>query len=164
MGALSALDDLFSELQSQKRNQTKAEQLKAAKEEFKIKKAMGIVNAAINTAEGITQALTNPFPLNIVMAALAGATGAVQIATIAAKKFDPSATSSGGSAPSAPSAPSMGSSGSSPSFQPSNFQGLGQSTVTPQSVAQNQQVFVTTTSINNAQSKVAVTQGRTKIG
>lgn len=56
-------------------------QIKQAKRQ----KTMSIVQATINTAEGITKSLTGmPWPLNLVAAAITGAMGAAQIAMIAA--------------------------------------------------------------------------------
>lgn len=54
--------------------------------------AVAIGMAIINTAQGITAALSGPpngppWPVNIAMAAMVAATGAIQIATIAAQKF-----------------------------------------------------------------------------
>lgn len=53
---------------------------------FKAAKAAAIAQAAINTALGVTQALTGPFPLNYINAALVTAAGAVQIGLIASKQ------------------------------------------------------------------------------
>ena len=57
------------------------------KKAFQQQKAIQIVQAVIGTAQGIVSALANPFPLSIVMAALAGVVGAVNIGLIAAQKF-----------------------------------------------------------------------------
>lgn len=54
-------------------------QLKQAKRQ----KQLQLTQAIINTALGVTAALNNPFPLNIVLAAINGAMGAAQIALIA---------------------------------------------------------------------------------
>lgn len=64
------------------------EKKKAALEEKQAKyaKAQALINAAINTALGITQTLAStPWPLNFVMAAITAAMGAAQIAVIASK-------------------------------------------------------------------------------
>lgn len=74
------------------------EDLKRKKRQFKVNKALQLVNAGIGTAQGIVAALANPFPLNIVMAAAAGITGAAQIAVIAAKKFNPESGEGGAEA------------------------------------------------------------------
>jgi hypothetical protein len=59
----------------------KKEQLKAAK----YQKASAIISAIINTALGVTSALTIPPPAGPILAAITAALGAVQIATIAAQ-------------------------------------------------------------------------------
>ena len=46
-------------------------------------KALGLTDAIINTAVGISKSLTLPFPANIIAAAITGAAGAVQIGAIA---------------------------------------------------------------------------------
>lgn len=48
---------------------------------------IAIASAVINTALAVTKALNNPFPYNLVLAGLAAAAGAVQIATIKQQKF-----------------------------------------------------------------------------
>jgi len=50
---------------------------------FNDNRAAAIANAIVNTALGVTQALTLPFPLNFIVAGLVAAAGAVQVATIA---------------------------------------------------------------------------------
>lgn len=68
----------------------KEEELEKKQQQIKYKAAVwdkttSIAQASINTALGITQALaTTPWPMNIVMAVLVGAMGAIEIATIAA--------------------------------------------------------------------------------
>ena len=58
---------------------------------FKVQQAFAIANAVINTAEGVTRALTLPFPANLAAAAKVAVAGAIQIAKI-------KATNPGGSA------------------------------------------------------------------
>jgi hypothetical protein len=48
-------------------------------------KNQAIFNAVINTAQAVVKALNNPWPLNLVLAALMAGLGAVQIATISSK-------------------------------------------------------------------------------
>lgn len=52
-------------------------------EGFLAAKALGIGQAVVNTAIGVTEALKQPFPLNFAVAASVAAAGAAQIATIA---------------------------------------------------------------------------------
>lgn len=49
------------------------------------KKAMAVSQAIINTAIGITSVYKEPFPLNLILAALLGGMGAAQVATIMAQ-------------------------------------------------------------------------------
>ncbi|CAK9250435.1 unnamed protein product [Sphagnum jensenii] len=59
--------------------------------EFVAKKASGIINATIQTALAVMQALSStPPPASYALAAVAGALGAVQIAEVAAQKEPPS--------------------------------------------------------------------------
>jgi hypothetical protein len=61
---------------------------KARKEAAEGQKAVAIIQAIINTALAVTQALgSSPPPASFILAAAAGAAGAVQIASIAAQKF-----------------------------------------------------------------------------
>jgi hypothetical protein len=84
---------------------------KSQKRAFMINKAAGIANAVISTAQGISKALaetTDPTPtqsFRFANAALVGATGAAQIATIARQQFQASGSvdsniPQGGTAPS----------------------------------------------------------------
>jgi hypothetical protein len=73
---------------------------------FRINQIAGAANAAINTAEGVTKALSAyPPPLSFAMAGLQAAAGAVQIAAIKSQSFGggasaPSVAGSGGGVPS----------------------------------------------------------------
>jgi hypothetical protein len=58
----------------------------AARQMFVASQAAAAAQAIVNTALGITQALTLPPPADAVKAALVAATGAVQLATIMAEK------------------------------------------------------------------------------
>ena len=94
--AFTALGDLA--------NAFAGESEKAQKRAFNINKAVGIANAIINTAEGVTKAFTLPAPASFIVAATTAAAGAAQIATIAKTKFDSSGGgASGGSSISVPS-------------------------------------------------------------
>lgn len=165
MQAINSLADLFSQLDQQRGAKTLKEKNKIALKEFKTKKALGIVSAAINTAESVTKALTSADPpLNYVFAALNAVAGIAEIATIASKKFTPEAPASGAGSTSTPSFGGGGSSGGSSQFQPSSFQGLGGVSPSSSQSQPNQQVYVTTTDLSNAQNKVSVVTSRSKIG
>jgi len=83
--ALAALSDAF----------TKGDE-KRAERNFKINKAIGLANAVINTAEGITAALTDKTQpstiLRIAQTAIVAATGLAQIATISKQTWPPKDT------------------------------------------------------------------------
>lgn len=164
LSALNDLDGLFSELSSQRSNQSLAEKNKAAKKEFNVKKALGIVQSAISTAEGIAAAVAkSPESGGLPGSAIAAAVGAIQIATIAAKKFTPEQSSSTNS-PKAPSVPSSSlGSGSSQTFQAPSFFGLGQNSLSPQGVP-TQKVVVVESDITNSQNRVNVIQNRSILG
>lgn len=61
------------------------EKKKLQREQAKRDKAAAIFGAIVSTAQGIANALTLAFPLNLIMAALTGVLGAVQIAAIASQ-------------------------------------------------------------------------------
>ena len=103
MDAVSALNDLVQAFAG--------ENEKSQKRAFMINKAAGIANAVISTAQGISKALaetTDPTPtqsFRFANAALVGAAGAAQIATIARQQFQASGSvdsniPQGGTAPS----------------------------------------------------------------
>lgn len=144
------------------------------KKAFKQYKAIQIVQAVIGTAQGVVAALANPFPLNIVMAVLAGITGAIQIGLIAAQKFP-----EGDAAPSPPPPASIPSPGevSSQSNQvaqqqsaPDNkfiapqFFGLGGKQTSDQDAMQYQKVYVVESDITSTQRRVNVIEDRARIG
>ena len=54
------------------------------KEQAKEEKAMALMNAVINTAVGITSALSAPWPMNMILPGIIGALGAAEIGLIAA--------------------------------------------------------------------------------
>jgi hypothetical protein len=67
---------------------TNAKSLEIQKKAFKRNKALNLATAAIETALAVARANAIPPPLNIPAMVSAGALGAVQIATIAAQKFE----------------------------------------------------------------------------
>ena len=72
-------------LEAEMKKMDKLEQLR--KEEGRKKKALAITNAIVNTAVAVTQALGAGPVIGIILAALAGAMGAVQIGLISAQTF-----------------------------------------------------------------------------
>jgi phage-related protein len=158
-------------------------ELAAKKKAFQQDKAIRIVQAIMSTAQGVVAALANVFPLNIIMAALAGVTGAVQIGLIASQKF-PEGGGGGGSAPST-SIPSVGDvSGAAgaaatesadlskikaPTFGPNTGAMGGASGVAGgagggSKAPEPQRVYVVETDITSTQNRVEVVEERAKIG
>ena len=92
LGAIQALNDAFSK-----------DDEKGAERAFKRNKALSLATATVNTGQAVVNALTaggNPIKLatgaQFVEAAIAAATGAAQIATIAKSKYSPSGGGGGG--------------------------------------------------------------------
>lgn len=78
--------DLIRDEQQQKEAELKQKIAKEKEKQAKADKTAALIQAAINTALGITSALANPGGIaGIVLAALVGVMGAVQIAAIASK-------------------------------------------------------------------------------
>lgn len=158
-------------------------ELAAKKKAFQQDKAIRIVQAIMGTAQGVVTAMANMFPLNIIMAALAGVTGAIQIGLIASQKF-PEGGGGGGSAPST-SIPSVGdvsgAAGSAtesvdlskikaPTFGPNTGAMGGASGVAGGAAGggvkapEPQRVYVVETDITRTQNRVEVVEERAKIG
>lgn len=81
---------------------------------FKLAKTAAIANAIVSTASGITKALDNVWPLNLIAAASVAAAGAVQIQAIKSQSFSGGggvSTSTGGAVSSAAQAPAGATSG-----------------------------------------------------
>lgn len=134
----------------------------AAKKKFKVNKALGIVNATIDTAGSVIGAINNyPGPVGYVLAALNGIAGAVQIGLIASQKFTPEG-GGGGAAPAAPSMPNL----SSAMSDPSKNIALGANKIAApvKEGLDYQKVYVTETDIRKTIGKVEVIENRSKIG
>ena len=160
-----------------KRNLKKGseEELKAAKQQFAVNKALQLGLAVIDGFKAVTTSLSQspiaigpiPNPAGIASLAFAIATSAANIVKIAASKFEGGATP-----PTTPTPPSVGGGGDggggggggAPSFQPSTFFGLGQTPgSTPGGEPKPQRVYVTETDITSTQNRVAVIENRAKI-
>lgn len=189
---LTALEDqknkgIISESQLNKAKEkinedARKKEVAAKRKAFNQDKAIRIVQAIIGTAQGVVAALANPFPLNVVMAALAGVVGAVQIGVIASQKF-PEGGGGGGSAPST-NIPSAGevSAGAeaqqavdlskikAPTFGPNTGAVGGATGVAGQGQGggvkdpEPQRVYVVETDITSTQNRVEVVEERAKIG
>ena len=148
--ALSSLNALITQSENQRRNLSAKERLALEKKQFERGKALAIVTTVINTSQAI-MAQMGAGPVGIALAALAGITGAIQIATIASQKFD----GGGGSISQVGNVGSVGA--------PEVGNQAPQVPQTPQSIPIPQQVFVTETDITGTQQQVNVIEGLSKI-
>ena len=140
--------------------QAAAKELAAKKKAFAIDKAMRISQAVMGTAQAVIAGMANGFPLNIIMAALAGAVGAAQIAIIAGQSFN----GGGGGGSTNVSAPSAGGGGQA-APQPSAFFGLGKSNLNAGGgKGDSQRVYVVESDITNVQGRMAKTRERSTLG
>jgi hypothetical protein len=81
-------EEEFAAKQDNLRRQKDAKDLIERRKQFKREKAMNIVSATMNMAQGILQALGGmPPPASFIMAALTAAMGGIQIATISSQQF-----------------------------------------------------------------------------
>ena len=110
-GALAQLAEAFSK-----------DDEKNAEKSFKINKALRLGEAVANTASAIMAQLSVG-PAGFVPAAIAAATGAAQIATIAKSKFDPGKTTAEAPTMGASAPPAGGGGGFTPNI---SFTGIGQ--------------------------------------
>ena len=140
--------------------QAAAKELAAKKKAFAIDKAMRISQAVMGTAQAVIAGMANGFPLNIIMAALAGAVGAAQIAIIAGQSFN----GGGGGGSTNVSAPSAGG-GAQAAPQPSAFFGLGKSNLNAGGgKGDSQRVSVVEADTTTVQGRMAKTRERSTLG
>lgn len=123
---------------------------KRAKRQFNLNKALGISTAIINTAEGITTALTDKTQpstiLRIAQAAAVAASGAAQIATIKRQQF----SVNGGTESPSVSTPSAGAT-INYSFDQNSGQEITAGNQGNTNVVQPLQAYVLVSDVNNAQ-------------
>jgi hypothetical protein len=104
--AMQGLSDLFFSVKMANLEKGSAAELKAAKQQFKVNKALAITNGIISTIQGVINALTatsslpEPYAtiLRVVSAVSVAAAGAANVAKISATQFNSGATSGGGGA------------------------------------------------------------------
>ena len=104
--SMQGLADLFFSIKMANLEKGSAAELKAAKDQFKVNKALAITNGIISTIQGVINALTadsalpEPYAtiLRVVSAVSVAAAGAANVAKISATQFNPGATSGGGGA------------------------------------------------------------------
>ena len=148
--ALNSLNDLITqnEMQGLKKGEVLSKDIQ--KKQFARGKALAMVNTSINTAEAIVKALGigggGPG-----LAGIYAAIGAIQLAAIASKKFNPD---SGGDSSAPPAPMPVGGGITPPSLQPVNTSGFIQQD------EQNFKVYVVESDITNTQ--VGVQQNKKK--
>lgn len=128
LSSVTSLTQNFFTLQKNMAEGDVKRQKEIARQAFNANKALSIVNATINTAEGVTKALAAyPPPFNAIAAGITAAAGAIQIAAIASQQFNENAggAASSATAASQPSAPSA-------DFNPNTQQSNALQPLTPQ--------------------------------
>ncbi len=135
---LIALSDLYFAVKAANTSKGSAEELKAAKQQFKINKALSLTNATIMGIQSVIAAYQSGAAVPIAgvvlgpaMAVLAGIAAAANIAKIAGTQFNPGGGSAGSvtvATPSAPPTPSLGGGGSSSSPVAPSFALFGNKT------------------------------------
>lgn len=142
-------------------------QEKLRKEQFEANKAFAIVNAVINTALAVTQALSSsPPPASWILAALNGVAGAVEIAAISSQQY----TSTGGGVSSAASGNAAGSQAFSAAAQTPNINFAASSSGSNLNESglgsQNPSFtgFVSVSEINNVQNNIQAMEGSSLLG
>jgi hypothetical protein len=163
-GAIDSINQLISQQNEERVKRGEITEEQAAKSAFNRNKAFGIVNAAINTAAGVTNVLATTIdPTGVTQAlriAFTIATGAAQIAKIASQKFEPksggsSANAGGGGGPTLP----AGATQPQPTVQTGQFSNF--SDFKPGEL-QEQRVYVVESDITGVQRKVRVIEDRSR--
>jgi hypothetical protein len=132
---------------------------KAQERQFKNRQKLAIVNAIIDTAGATMQAYSKmPDPISAsIYAALIAATGAIQIATIAAQKFVPNGSDSSGSGTTSSNIGGVPSTEQTNISTPTLF-GLGQFNPANAPSNQQQRVYVLESDITRSQQNVRQVQ------
>lgn len=180
--SLINLSDLFFAIKSANTKKGSDEELKAAKAQFKINKALSIVSATISGIQGVVNALSaqsvvpEPFGtvLKIANAVVVGTAAAANIAKIAATQFNEGG-SGGGSAVSAGASAASAAASSAPSLNNTALFSTGQqqqTTITPGASSGTNagapqapvvKAIVVESDITNSQKRVSSIQERASI-
>jgi hypothetical protein len=162
-GAIDSINQLISQQDEERVKRGEITEEQAAKRAFNRNKAYGIVNAAINTAAGVTAVLASPTnkldpsgTLQSLQIAFVVAAGAAQIAKIASQKFEPK---SGGTGPGPGPGPTLPSGATQPTVQTGQFSNF--SDFKPGEL-QEQRVYVVESDITGVQRKVRVIENRSR--
>jgi len=151
IGSLTTLNNtaLEAELAGAGDNEQKKQEIR--KKAFARDKALKIAEATITGIQAVQSALASPFPFNIALAAINGATALANITKIARTQFEGSG--GGGSVPSSLGNTSRGSGGAN----------VGQVTNTTTTIGEPTRVYVTEQDISNTQNKVSVNEAQATI-
>ena len=167
LSSLSTLNDIFFQNKRDKVEKGSKEEEKLARKQFEINKALQLGTAVINGIQSILAITSVPdFTLGIQSALRIGAQvalNAASIAKIASQKFsfNGGGAAGGSTTPTLPSAPTA----QAPTFQPTQFFGLGQTTPGLGGQAQGPtRVYVTEGDISNTQNRVRVVENRARFG
>lgn len=145
-GSLSALNNslLEAELAGAGDNEEKKQEIR--KKAFKRQKALDLADATIQGIKAVQSALASPFPFNIALAAINGATAAANIAKIASVQFE---GESGAGAPSG---------GLGNTARATGGANVPQVTNTTTTIGEPTKVFVSEQDITNTQNRVTVAE------
>lgn len=174
-----AASDAIAKIQDDSNKAIDKSNRELAEKQFKRQKALNIVNAVINGAQAVLQAIANfgppPSPLGIAGIVAAGVITAAQIAAIASQKFDGGATGAPTSV-STPSIPDTTTSASSPvtSASTGGFTGFNQgllgtpggagATGTVLNPPDAQRVYILESDITNTQRRVSTLESNASFG
>lgn len=166
--SMIALSDLYFAVKAANTRKGSAEEMKAARQQFKINKALAITSAVISGIQGVVNALSaqsvipEPFGtiLKVATAVGVGIAAAANVAKIASTQFNPSGGGGASVAPATPAAPATG------SFQAQGLQPIGGATQTAPTTApttpaiQPQKVYVVASDITGQQDKDQILERR----
>ena len=171
--------DAIAKIQDASNKAIDASNRDLAEKQFKRQKALNIVNAVINGAQAVLQAIANfgppPSPLGIAGIVAAGVITAAQIAAISAQKFDGGATGAPTSV-TTPTIPDTTTSSSSPisSASTGGFTGFNQNvlgsptgagaTGTTLNPSSDQRVYILESDITNTQRRVSTLESNATFG
>lgn len=162
---------LITEAQYQKgkediQKKARAKEEKEKRKAFNQDKAVRIVETIIATAQAVVTSLTAGPIVGPILAAIAGAAGAAQVALIAAQKYPEGGGGSGGggAAPAVPMPSSTSTAPPEPTFQGPEFFGLGQNNLLAGGAGGSQKVFVVESEISATQGRVARIKERSTLG
>lgn len=176
----AAATDAITKIQENSNKAIDKANRELAEKQFKRQKALNIVNAVINGAQAVLQAIATfgppPSPLGIAGIVAAGIITAAQIAAISSQKFDGGA-SGGATSVSTPSIPDTTTSASSPvtSASTGGFTGFNQGvtgtpgtgatgTVLNPGTTEPQRVYVLESDITNSQRRVSTLESNASFG